>query len=455
MSIPDKILKFLFGVSLTIVIVGGAVLYGIVAHWKDLPPVPALKMALHQLRSDNNHHLPQDVRQHLQPNRGQGNGLVVNKTDNNHLVFMVGFFENENQARLLERDGTVKHKWSLNYFDHFPDPANRYCERKTPLWVDTHGALVTETGDLVFNYEYCGTVKLDKCGNVLWALADDTHHSLIRSESGGYWVLGRHVWSAAEESGRLRPFSNTQDPFKIIEEDTIIRLSEAGEVLEETSIPVIMKEGGLLPHLTATGDNFTGIESGRTEIVHANKLSELAENLAASFPTFNAGDLAISMRELNLVMVLDGQTRAVKWHKTGPWLRQHDPEFREDGRISVFNNNTFRYSYRDGQTDLRAPLTTNIILVDPQTNTTEVHFGEQPGQEMLSVIRGQHELLEDGGMIITEFDAGRVIEINSDKEIIWEYVNEYDSEFVGEITNSDIIPKSYFTNGVPSQASCQ
>jgi hypothetical protein len=125
-------------------------------------------------------------------------------------------------------------------------------------------------------------------------------------------------------------------------------------------------------------------------------------------------------------------------------LRQHDPEFRPDGRISIFNNNVFATDFDNGQTDLSTPRRTNIIAVDPVTRKTEILFGERPGQEMRSVIRGKHEILDDNGMLITEFDAGRVLEVDADGQIVWEYVNRYDDEFVGEITNSAIYPADYF-----------
>ena len=146
-------------------------------------------------------------------------------------------------------------------------------------------------------------------------------------------------------------------------------------------------------------------------------------------------------------MVIDPVTKAVKWHQTGPWIRQHDPEFRTDGRISIFNNNTYRTAYSGDKVVLSSPFKTNIIAVDPLTRDTEILFGELPGQEMLSVIRGQHELLADDGMIITEFDAGRVLEVDSNGEIVWEYINRYDDDFVGELINADVYPAGYFQTG--------
>ncbi len=451
MSFLDKLSKYLFVVAIGLALLSGASLYGYVAHRDELPPVPQLRAALELLQARISG-LDPDVAPRLQPARSQGEGVTRNLTDDDALVFMAGFFDGETQARLIHRDGTVQAKWSLNYNEHFPDAELAACAMGSPLRYDVHGALLTAQGEIVFNYEYCGTVKLDRCGAVLWTLADQTHHDLIAAEDGGYWLLGRDEWQATEAPERFPPFSTTAKG-KTIEEDTLLRIASDGTILEETSIPVLMQRGGLGPLLTATGDIFTLDEPGRSEIVHANAVAELPSALAAAYPLFEAGDLAISMRELNLVIVIDPLSKAIKWHQTGPWLRQHDPEFRSDGRLSIFNNNVYRNAYVNERTDLTTPFATNIIAIGPVSRDTEVVFGERPGQELLSVIRGQHELLPGGGMLITEFDAGRVLEVDVTGRIVWEYVNQYDEKNVAEITNANVYSQNYFTR-LPGAEDC-
>jgi hypothetical protein len=73
-----------------------------------------------------------------------------------------------------------------------------------------------------------------------------------------------------------------------------------------------------------------------------------------------------------------------------------------------------------------------------------VAFGERPGQELFSVIRGKHEVTNDGGFLITEVEAGRVIETDATGKIFWEYVNRYDAENVAELTEARLYPKEYF-----------
>ena len=314
-----------------------------------------------------------------------------------------------------------------------------------PLGVDTHGMVLTPKGEIVFNYEDCGTVKLDQCGRVMWTLPRNTHHSIIASEAGGYWLLDREKNKATEQPERAAAFPYATLPEDMLV-DEVLRIDEDGKVLDEFSIPAMMIDNGLEALLTAGAGNFskTGKHSWN-EIMHVNKVAELTSDIVGAFPMFKAGDLLISDRARHLLMVVDPRTRKVKWHQIGPWLSQHDPEFRPDGKISVFNNSGYYFfNYdNDNHIKLSTPHTTSIIAIDPATREPEVLFGARSGEEMLSVIRGQHELLPDGGMLIAEFDAGRVLEVNADREIVWEYVNAYDKDYVGEITNAQLIAPGY------------
>jgi len=440
----DELSRRVFFISLASAALGVAFMLGVVTYRGDLPPIPQLRFLYNSITSVSDD-VQRDPRSyHLQPSRGQGSGVVTNETpEDGSLVFMAGFFDEQNQIRLVRRDGTVERKWALDYFEHFPDGETRVCDVIFPLRVDTHGAHITPRGEVIFNYEYCGTVKLDQCGAQMWQISLPTHHSLVPAEAGGYWILGRETWLASQYPDRFPPFS-TPGTEELMLEDTILRVTEEGEILEEFSIPELMRQNGLEALLTATGDSFGLKKVGRKELVHANKVTELSSAVADAYPMFAAGDLAISMRELNLVMIIDPVTKKVKWNQTGPWLRQHDPEFRPDGKLSIFNNNVYRAAYVNEQTVLSTPFTTNIMTIDPVTRETEVVFGERPGQEMLSVIRGQHELRENGNIVIIEFDAGRVLEVDPEGRIVWEYVNEYDDNFVGEITNAAVVPADYF-----------
>ena len=289
------------------------------------------------------------------------------------------------------------------------------------------------------NFDNCGLVKLDRCGNILWTLARESHHSVEKAEGGGFWVPGNRNHSKERDS----PFPPFQTPLK---EHTIMKVSEDGKVLMEISVPKLFYDNGLESLLTSTGELFRAWHS-HGEIVHLNKIAELSSDIANDFPIFNTGDLALSLREYNLILVVDPDTKKIKWWRIGPWLRQHDPEFIPGGKLIVFNNNIYRTAFGENRSDvssLSVPRVSNIMEIDPVSDEYRVIYGGVSGQEMLSIIRGKHELTVNGGLLVTESEGGRVFETDATGRIIWEYINRYDSDEVAEINEARIYPADYF-----------
>lgn len=376
-------------------------------------------------------------RHFLQPARGPGSGVTINEQPHDRsLILLSGFFEDSNELRLIRRDGSVVRRWPVSYKELLANQNVTHNSPATDWNVDIHGALIEPDGSVVFNFEKYGLVKLDLCGRVLWTLCHPTHHSVELAEDGTYWVPGKRTVREAESA--FPPFTT---PYQ---EDLVLNVSRKGEILSEFSVPALLYENRLESVLTA-GLRPSG--RGTFELVHLNKITVLGTEMAKSFPEFVAGDLILSMRRLNLVLICSPVTRKVKWWQTGPWVRQHDPEFNPDGTLTIFNNNVYcglDWRSLDGSTT-NVSFKTNILRVDPTTRETHIAFGERPGQEMLTSIRGKHELTADGGFLITEFEAGRVIESDADGKIVWEYINRYDEKSIAEVTEARIYPIEYFT----------
>ncbi len=389
----------------------------------------------------------------LQPARQAGQGVTINARNDNRLIAIAGFFDGQNGIRLMRRDGTVVASWVLQFSRDFPETG--YLEDRAPQsdWnVDLHGLAVNPDGSVVVNYEYAGLIKLDRCGKTEWTLEHPTHHSVERAEGGGYWVPGLRLLHPGRMEDAFPPFTTMRGtPYFL--DNLILRVTEDGKIAESKSVPRIMYDNGMEPLLTGNGMSFFATGRWNDEIVHLNKVAELPARMAAAFPEFRAGDLLLSLREQNLLLVVDPRDWRVKWHQVGPWRRQHDPEFTDDGTISVFNNNIYRNVLLDrdvSPTDI--PRVSEIVRVDPKTGATGVAWGNRPGQEMLTVIRGKQEPHEDGGFLVTEFEAGRAFETDAAGEIVWEYINRYDETHVAEITEARSYPAAYFT---VSDWSCQ
>lgn len=379
----------------------------------------------------------------LQVSPHRGAGVTVNgpEADPSDLVLVAGFFGDTNELRLLRRDGSAVARWPVRYYDlfadtsHFPDgfaPATNWN-------IDIHGAVAMPDGSVVFNFEWGGLVRLDRCGRTVWTIARQTHHSVERAEAGGFWVLGRRL------IGHGAPFPPFEAP---LHEDTILRVADDGRILSEHSAVRLFYDSGLEALLTANGVKFhQGMDWDR-ELLHTNKVEELPSDLAGDFPLFEAGDLAVSFRDQNMVAVVDRDVRRIKWWSVGPWLRQHDPEFVRGGRLLVFNNNTYPTAFGDRHADFKIPLSapavSTIVEIDPVTRASRVRYGGRPGQELLSVIKGKVEPTPAGGLLITEAQRGRVHEVGPDGRVVWEYVNRYDDDEVAEIGEARLYPAGYF-----------
>ena len=346
------------------------------------------------------------------------------------LTLLSGFFDRGLELRLIRADGLIVNRWKVVFHDAFPDTSHIKPKSKIPKtdWnTDIHGAVALPDGSVVFSFEEPGLVKMDRCGAIQWTLPRMTHHAVSPASDGGFWVPGiRYVDGAS-------PFPAMSPPY---EEDTLLKVSPDGKVLLELSVLGLLFDNHLEALLFANGPDGIGLD--KANITHLNDVEELSPGMARQFPQFAAGDLLVSLRNLNLVMVVDPATRKVKWHQIGPWMDQHDPDFTTDGKISVFSNNndlTEDGSRLGGST---------IIEIDPVSRKSHVRYGGTPNQKLYSNVRGNHQTLENGNMLIVEARGGRVIEINPAGDIVWKFVNRYDDDYVAYVNDAIRYPPDYF-----------
>lgn len=365
----------------------------------------------------------------LQPARKPGGGVLVGgDLADGKLILVSSFYGDRNELRLMRRDGSLVQRWPLSYFELFGDQQIGGIRPATEWNVDVHGIQIHPNGDVVLNFEYFGTVRLSRCGEVVFRIDHPTHHSLELAEGGGYWIPGRR--SLPEGDTTYYPFVG---PARV---DLILKVDEHGKIVSEVAIPKIFENSGLTHILTASGETFGPFHMWDEEIVHVNKITELTADLAPAFPQFAVGDLLVSMRTYNLLMVVDPGTWRIKWHQTGPYIRQHDPSFTADGTITLFNNNTYGEPPLENAGEFRG---SNVMQVDPKTGETAVLYGAREDQPLLSVIRSQVKPLPNGGLLIVEFGGGRVLEVDAQGKTVWEYVNRFNEQYVAEVTGARLL----------------
>ena len=369
---------------------------------------------------------------YIAPARYEGSGVVRYDPARaaEGLTLVDSFYKGGTALRLIDMDGKVINHWPISFFEIWPNPQHidPKSDRPATDWnINVHGALALPDGSVVFTFGRGGLIKMSRCGEVEWKLPHMTRNAVTRAEGGGYWVPGRRYVTG--KSG----FPPLRTPYY---EELILKISEDGEILQQISLPGLFYKNGMQAILLATG--ISDVVNTGPELTHLNDIEELSSELADQFPQFAPGDLLLSMRNFNLLAVVDPKTEKIKWHQTGPWIRQHDPDFHPDGTIFVFNNN------RDETEDGSLLGGSNIISIDPKSNISNIFYGATDEQKIFSNRSGSLQILENGNILIAEKAGGRLIEVTEDREIAWEFINRYDYDWVAEIRQAIRYPNDYF-----------
>ena len=343
-------------------------------------------------------------------------------------VFMTLLKDGQFGAVLVNREGKEMHTWRLSYSEVWPSAA--HLEFQAPdKRVAIHGALLYPNGDLLFNFDEGhfppggGLVRIDKCSRVQWSLAENTHHSVFRDDNGDVWVTS-HVLHRDDNN----PFHFITAPYR---EDFILKLTDDGKVIERISVLETIYKSGLEGLMRFR--NRWVIEKNH-EPLHLNNVDVLPKEWAPRFPLFNAGDIMISMRNINSIAVLDKDSRLIKWWMSGAFSNQHDPDFLPNGNILLYDNRWERRKYGGSR----------IIEFDPVSRRVVWQYVGDRANPFYSEVRGMQQPLENGNVLVTESEGGRAFEITRAGKVVWEYINALgEAGKVGLVTQADNVPVGF------------
>jgi len=295
--------------------------------------------------------------------------------------------EVQNAALAISPDLEIVHIWHLferKLGDSVPRPPHRKF---------VHGFALLDDGSVIFAFD--GGISLqrfDFCSKPKWILTGEFHHSITLTEEGDYaWVLA--------ESNLVKIDTATGRPVRDISATDIIAANPQIDILQIR---------------TSDSDDLGGnsrntAEYWQNDPIHFNDVDPLPATLASHYPNFEAGDLLVSARSLNLIFVVDPDTLKVKWWRVGATRRQHDPDWSESGDIVVFDNRMSRDYSR-------------IVRIDPGTQEVATQIDGR-AFDFYSRIRGKHQDAPTGNTLITSAQQGRLLEIDGSGHVVLEILN--------------------------------
>jgi hypothetical protein len=349
------------------------------------------------------------------------------KADTGLILFSSIGEDNGIFVKIIDRDGQIIHKWDLDWFTIWPDPEH-LTEKEKPKsrpGTNIHGMVLMENGDLIFNYEYLGLVRLDVCGNIVWKLPYRTHHSIWRDENDILWVPGlKHI------EDTLYKYPNFNPP---VELNTILKVSLDGEVLDEIDLVDLFENNNLQGLLyVSTNKNWTDIKV-TGDIFHLNDIEVFPRSMEEGL--FKAGDIMISLCNMNAVIVFNGDDLSLRYMTIGGMIRQHDPDFLDGNTISIFdNNNGFAKDHKHRS---------RILIVEADNDKFHVTYEGDEENPFYSLALGSHQRLPNANLLITETLTGRIFEVDTTGNIVWEFINIVDEGYAGEVEEAKRLPERF------------
>lgn len=154
--------------------------------------------------------------------------------------------------------------------------------------------------------------------------------------------------------------------------------------------------------------------------------------------TFEPGDLMLSLRNIHTVLVIDPESEEIVYKQAGGFVGQHDPDFIDGHRISVFDN---AVAIGDD-----APRESRIAILDAAdaTSEPEVYFEGSEEMPFYTDVMGKHQWLQNGNLLVTESTKGRAFELDQNGDIVWQHVNLVDQEgWVGLVGEAQRLSTDY------------
>jgi hypothetical protein len=297
------------------------------------------------------------------------------------------------EVYLIDLTGAVVHTWHLPY----PPGLYGYLTDRGTLFYN--GQIRNDT--FLGRSPFMGgaAMEVDWSGKVLWQITRPDHHHDGRLLKNGNVVLLCGAELPDDIARRVRGGRpNTETPNGRMWSDSIVEMTTGGEVVWEWRA---------WEHLDPEHDGLTAVQDERTEWTHANAVFEQPD-----------GDLLVSFRNISTLVRIDRKSGRIAWKLGAPPLAgQHAPNLLPNGHILLFDNGPHRI-------DESFPFS-RVLEIDPATSAIVWKYQEPRPFNFFSPRISSAQRLPNGNTLVNEGNFGRMFEVTTEGDVVWEYVNPH------------------------------
>ncbi len=283
---------------------------------------------------------------------------------------------------------------------------------------------VTEDGNFVFASDDKLTVS-DICGRVRYSRSQpgDRFHHRASGYDDKVWI-----WNE-DDAVRIDVASG-----EVIKQFSLVDLLAANEDLPIFEARLLKKnlkdKFGRWQYSELRDNPDIPLEAFSLEDpFHHNDVDALSPAMAPLFPDFSVGDLLLSFRSINLVVVVDPDTLKVKWFTYGEFSRQHDPDWGYNGEIIVYDNKSHSTKSR-------------ILSFDTTTRTPRVLVdGESLG--FYQFAGGNQHVHTDGKVLL--MNGPEALYVDTGEQLVFYFQNQNQWKSAASITTVHYLTETQFS----------
>ncbi|MBF0122113.1 MAG: hypothetical protein HQL21_01735 [Candidatus Omnitrophica bacterium] len=306
-------------------------------------------------------------------------------------------------VNLIDMDGKIVHRWA----------------RRNPQSVKVRWEQVTPFPDgSIFLSCHMGTIDWQwvdvnsHCIDVIDMPGQSAHHGAYYLKDGGFLGLVSNMIYI--------PF---RDLMLKVQDNSLVRVSSDGRTLKKISLRNLFAED--LGYHKKLGefydyqkDYLTRSSRGENkkpkfDPFHANNIVNLEWDIPG---IAKKGDWLVTVRHLDRIFIVAPEQERIVWQWGENIISHpHHATFLTGDQILLFDNGSNKKSSR-------------IIVVDIRSGKIVWQYGQKPGQEFFSNLRGSAQRLPNGNTLIADSDSGRAFEVTISGEVVWEWYVDFLTE---------------------------
>lgn len=328
------------------------------------------------------------------PERYSQKGAVIHQAENisGDYTLVVGAYHQG--ADLINQQGEVIYSWHFAY-------ESQIQEKIDPKLLYWWQARVFPNGDVlalvtIDNHTPAGLalIKLDKDSNLLWQYQAHVHHDFDLDAQGNIYLLEQSIQQKAPPELHFLTQPYLDEWLTIIDSQ--------GHLIKKINIYKAISSSVYRRSLRRVSKSVTG------DYLHPNSVKVISEKQIKAAPYLKSNSVLIDLRELDGMVSIDLGSETVNWMLQGPWFYQHDADVLDNGNLLIFDNLSLNKQSR-------------VIEYDPRLQRVVWEYKGTEQQPLFSAIRGNQQKLTNGNILICESNGSRVLEVNTQGELVWEY----------------------------------